>query len=135
PPAELAHRLTMAGIETSYDPGASSGWDRVSVGHVLEVNPHPNADRLRLVTVDLGSRQATVVCGAPNVEEGQRIAFAEVGARLRSGKTGEPMELTAATIRGVVSAGMVCSAKELGLSDEHEGILVLPSDAPVGIPL
>jgi phenylalanyl-tRNA synthetase beta chain len=135
PPAELAHRLTMAGVETTYEPGASAGWGNVFVGHVLEVAPHPNADRLRLATVDIGSETTTVVCGAPNVAAGQRIAFAKVGAHLLSGKTGEPLELTAATIRGVVSAGMVCSAKELGISDEHEGILVLPDDAPLGMPL
>ena len=134
-PAELAHRLTMAGVETTYDTGASAGWDKVLVGRVLEVKPHPSADRLRLATVELGDETSTVVCGAPNVAAGQHIAFARIGARLRSGKTGEPMELAAATIRGVESAGMVCSEKELGISDEHEGILVLPDDAPVGTPL
>jgi phenylalanyl-tRNA synthetase beta chain len=138
PPAELAHRLTMAGIEATYEPGASAGWDNVIVGYVLKVEPHPNADRLRLATVDLGGEVATVVCGAPNVSEGQRIAFAQVGARLFSahgGDEGQRMELEAATIRGVVSAGMVCSERELGLSDDHTGILVLPDDAPVGEPL
>ena len=139
-PAETAHRLTMAGLETTYVPGASAGWDNVVVGSVLEVSPHPNADRLRLVTVDTdgggtGTGAQTVVCGAPNVAPGQRIAFARVGAKLIDGKTGEPMELAAATIRGVESAGMVCSAKELGLGDDHDGILVLGDDAPVGSPL
>ena len=135
PPAETAHRLTMAGLETTYVPGASGGWDNVVVGEVVEVAPHPNADRLRLATVDLGGTTHTVVCGAPNVAAGQRIAFARVGAKLVDGKTGEPMELSAATIRGVESAGMVCSAKELGLGGDHEGILVLRDDAPVGKPL
>lgn len=135
PPAELAHRLTMAGLETTYDPGPGGGWENVVVGHVADVRPHPNADRLRLADVDTGGETATVVCGAPNVASGQKIAFARVGAVLTSGKTGEPMELTAAVIRGVESAGMVCSERELGLSDEHEGILVLPDDSPVGEPL
>ena len=135
PPAELAHRLTMAGLETTYDPGPGAGWRNVVVGHVVDVRPHPNADRLRLADVDTGGGTATVVCGAPNVAAGQKIAFAHVGATLTSGKTGEPMELTAAVIRGVESAGMVCSERELGLSDEHEGILVLPDDSPVGEPL
>ncbi|MEK9658577.1 MAG: phenylalanine--tRNA ligase subunit beta [Chloroflexota bacterium] len=134
-PEELAHRLTMAGIETEFDPGPAGGWSKVVVGHVLAVDPHPNADRLRLATVDTGAGIARVVCGAPNLAPGQRIAFALVGARLTSGKTGEPMELTAAVIRGVESAGMVCSAKELGLGDDHGGILVLPEDAPVGTAL
>ena len=135
PPAELAHRLTMAGLETTYDPGPGGGWANVVVGSVVDVRPHPNADRLRLADVDTGAGTATVVCGAPNVAAGQKIAFAHVGAMLTSGKTGEPMELTAAVIRGVESAGMVCSERELGLSDEHEGILVLPDDSPVGKPL
>ena len=135
PPADLAHRLTMAGLETTYDPGPGGGWDNVVVGHVLDVRPHPNADRLRLAVVDTGGETSTVVCGAPNVAAGQKIAFARVGAMLTSGKTGEPMELTAAVIRGVESAGMVCSERELGLSDEHEGILVLPDESPLGAPL
>ena len=138
PPAELAHRLTMAGIEATHEPGASAGWDNVVVGHVLKVEPHPNADWLRLATVDVGGTVATVVCGAPNVAEGQRIAFAQVGARLFSahgGDEGQRMELEAATIRGVVSAGMVCSERELGLGNDHTGILVLPDHAPVGKPL
>ena len=125
----------MAGVETSYEPGASTGWANVYVGLVERLEPHPNADRLRLATVDLGSEYFTVVCGAPNIEVGQHIAFAKVGARLLDGKTGEPMELTAATIRGTLSEGMVCSERELGLSDAHEGILVLPGDSPLGLPL
>jgi phenylalanyl-tRNA synthetase beta chain len=135
PPVELAHRLTMAGVETTYEPGASAGWDHVLVGHVLAIEPHPNADRLRLATVDTGGESATVVCGAPNLEVGQRIAFAVIGAKLSNGHTGAPMELVTAKIRGVVSAGMICSSRELGLSEEHEGILVLPHDAPIGTPL
>ncbi|MCY4583173.1 MAG: phenylalanine--tRNA ligase subunit beta [Chloroflexi bacterium] len=135
PPADLAHRLTMAGLETTYDPGPGGGWEHVVVGRVVDVRPHPNADRLRLADVDTGSGTSTVVCGAPNVAAGQKIAFARVGAVLTSGKSGEPTELTAAVIRGVESAGMVCSERELGLSDEHEGILVLPGDSPVGEPL
>jgi len=105
------------------------------VAEVVDVSPHPNADRLRLATVDLGGEQMTVVCGAPNVAAGQKVAFARVGAELIDGHTGEPTILKAAKIRGVESAGMVCSEKELGLSDSHEGILVLPEDAPVSTPL
>ena len=135
PTAELAHRLTIAGLETAYDPGPGGGWANVVVGRVEDVRPHPNADRLRLADVDLGGERRTVVCGAPNVAAGQKIAFASVGAMLVNGKTGEPMELTAAVIRGVESAGMVCSERELGLSDEHEGILALDDDAPIGAAL
>ena len=135
PPQELAHRLTMAGVETSYELGASSGWQNVWVGRVAQLQAHPNADRLRLATVDLASDSLTVVCGAPNVAEGQFVAFAKVGARLINPHDGERFTLTAATIRGVVSEGMVCSERELGLGPDHEGILVLSEDAPVGKPL
>jgi phenylalanyl-tRNA synthetase beta chain len=135
PPQELARRLTLSVAEVE-EVVSTAPWDEhVRVGEVVRVEPHPNADRLRLVTVNLGNRQERVVCGAPNVAEGQKVAFGEAGARLISGKTGEPMVLTPARIRGVESAGMVLSEKELGLSDEHEGILVLPPDAPVGVPL
>ena len=135
PPAELAHRLTMAGLEATYVPGAGAGWDNVFVGRVVEVRPHPNADRLKLATVDLGNEALTVVCGAPNVAEEQKVAFARVGAKLIDPRTGERSVLTAATIRGVVSEGMACSERELGLGDDHAGIVELPQDAPVGQPL
>jgi len=99
------------------------------------VNPHPNADRLKLATVELGTEQITIVCGAPNVRVGQKVPFAHVGARLINGHTGEAMSLKPAKIRGVVSAGMICSEKELGISENHEEILVLPPDAPIGMAL
>lgn len=132
---ELAHRLTMAGNEVDEIITTAGNWEKISVAEVVDVSPHPNADRLRLATVDLGGERMTVVCGAPNVAAGQKVAFAAVGAELIDGHTGEPTVLKAAKIRGVESAGMVCSEKELGLSDYHEGILVLADDAPVGVPL
>ena len=135
PPAELAHRLTMAGTEVGDVEVIGGTWENVFVGHVVSVDPHPNADRLRLATVSLGNEEMTVVCGAPNVAQGQRIAFARVGARLVDPRTGETETLKAARIRGVESAGMVCSERELGLGDDHTGIVVLPEDAPVGVPL
>ena len=136
PPKELAHRLTMAGLGVEAIDRIGGDWEGVSVGLVTSVDPHPNADRLRLTTVDLGGgEQMTVVCGAPNVAAGQKIAFARVGARLIDGHTGETAILQPARIRGVESAGMVCSEKELGISDEHTGILVLAVDAPIGMPL
>jgi phenylalanyl-tRNA synthetase beta chain len=134
-PAELARRLTMAGTEVAAILTTGRDWGKIGVAEVVEVSLHPNADRLRLATVDLGGEQMTVVCGAPNVAAGQKVAFARVGAELIDGHTGEPTILKAAKIRGVESAGMVCSEKELGLSDSHEGILILPEDAPVGVPL
>ncbi|MSQ30589.1 MAG: phenylalanine--tRNA ligase subunit beta [Dehalococcoidia bacterium] len=134
---DLAHRLTMASAEVEgiHRVGA---WDRdlVRVGHVLAVEPHPDADRLRLVTVDYGGEAPMrVVCGAPNVAQGQRIAFAREGADLIDGHTGKPSRLKRGTIRGVVSAGMVLSEMELGLSQEHAGIIVLPEGTPIGTPV
>ena len=134
-PQELAHRLTMAGSEVGEILATSRDWERISVAQVVDVSAHPNADRLHLATVDLGGEQITVVCGAPNVAAGQKVAFARLGAELIDGHSGQQTILKAARIRGVESAGMVCSEKELGLSDYHEGILVLPEDAPVGTPL
>ena len=138
PPKELAHRLTMAGTEVGELEQIGGNWDRdkVVVGHVLKVERHPNADRLTLPTVDLGDGETmTVVCGAPNVAAGQKIAIAREGALLISPRSGKVEPLKAAKIRGVTSSGMVCSALELGLGEEHEGILVLDEDAPVGAPL
>jgi phenylalanyl-tRNA synthetase beta chain len=134
-PRELAHRLTMAGNEVSEILSTSRSWDKISVARVVNVSPHPNADRLHLATVDTDGEPVTVVCGAPNVAAGQKVAFARLGAELIDGHSGQPAILKAARIRGVESAGMICSEKELGLSDYHEGILVLPENAPVGTPL
>lgn len=135
---DLAHRLTMASAEVEGIHRRGAAWDRelIRVGAVLEVNPHPDADRLRLATVDFGGdAPQTVVCGAPNLATGQRIAFAREGATVFDGHTGKQSVLKASKIRGVESAGMVLSERELGLSDQHEGIIELPSDAPVGTPL
>jgi phenylalanyl-tRNA synthetase beta chain len=128
---ELAHRLTMAGVESG---GVEQlcDWNDTYVGHVLAVEPHPNADRLRLCTVDIGAEQLQVVCGAPNVAVDQNIAFAKVGARMFDTHSGKTEALKPAKIRGVVSEGMICSVLELGIGEEHDGILVLPDDAPVG---
>lgn len=136
-PAEIAHRLTMAGIEAEAITEIGATWDKVFVAHVDRVERHPNADRLVLATVTAGEHHLTVVTGAPNIREGQKVALALVGARLIDGYSDEPKMITLkpSTIRGIRSEGMVCSEKELGLSDEHEGILVLDPDAPVGMPL
>jgi phenylalanyl-tRNA synthetase beta chain len=131
----IAERLTMAGIEVGSIERIGASWQGVMVALVKEVLPHPNADRLRLVTVDFGSGTNTVVCGAPNVAAGQKVAYACLGAQLIDGHTGEPATLKAAKIRGVVSEGMVCSEKELGLSGDHTGTIELPPDAPVGMDL
>ena len=131
---ELAEKLTMAGLEVRAIETVGGTWDNVVIGEVIALNPHPNADRLKLATVDLGTEQVTTVCGAPNIELGQKVTFAHVGARLMDPHTGEAAVLKPAKIRGVVSEGMVCSEKELGISESHEGILVLPPEAPIGAP-
>jgi len=136
PPRDLAERLSICGVKVERMISRGDEWDGVQVAQVLAVEPHPNADRLRLVTVDLAAAERpTVVCGAPNVSVGLKVAFAPAGTRLRDGHTGELAVLKASKIRGVESAGMVLSEKELGISDSHEGILELPADAPVGTPL
>ena len=138
PAEELAHRLTMAGVEVGAVEDIGGHWDRdkVFVGHVLRVDEHPNAERLTLPTIDVGRGDTvTVVCGAPNVAAGQKIAFAAEGAQLVSPRTGKLEKLKPARIRGVMSSGMVCSALELGLGEDHEGIIVLDGEAPIGMPL
>ena len=138
-PTDLAHRLTMAGLEAEKITRIGEMWaDKVFVGHVLDVSQHPNADRLVLADVEAGEHRLTVVTGAPNIAAGQKVILALAGARLYGGHTESPTPeiktLKPGAIRGIKSEGMVCSEKELGISDEHEGILVLPDDAPVGMP-
>jgi len=135
PPAELTDKLTMAGTEVKGWQVIGGDWENIVVGQILAINPHPNADRLTLPTVDLGTEQPTVVCGAPNLKVGDKVAFARVGANLIDGHSGQAIKLETARIRGVVSSGMVCSEKELGISDSHQGIMVLATEAKVGTPL
>jgi len=132
---ELADKLTMAGMEVKAIQTIGSNWDDVVVGHVTAVNPHPNADKLHLATVNLGSQQITVVCGAPNIRVGQKVPFAQTGAKLIDGHTGKITLLKPARIRGILSEGMVCSEKELGISENHDNILALSPEAPIGMPL
>ena len=134
PVGELAHRLTMAGVEVG-DTVEIGDWQECFVGRVLTVQPHPDADRLSLCRVDIETEELEVVCGAPNVAAGQKICFARVGANLYNSHSGKRETLKPARIRGVVSQGMICSALELGLGEDHDGIMVLPEDAPVGVPL
>ncbi|MFN8676690.1 MAG: phenylalanine--tRNA ligase subunit beta [Thermomicrobiales bacterium] len=137
PAGDLAHRLTMAGLEAEKVETIGDGWQNVFVGHVDTVERHPDADRLVLATVTAGEHHLTVVTGAPNIAAGQVVPLALAGARLIDGHSeGQVYKtLKPGMIRGVRSEGMVCSEKELGLSDEHEGIMVLEPDAPVGAPL
>lgn len=134
---ELATKINDATAEVEGIEYIGGTWDPtlVRVAEVVAIDPHPNADRLRLATVETGSGRQQVVCGAPNLAIGQKVAFATEGAELVDGHTGKLAKLKLRPIRGVESAGMVLSEKELGLSDDHEGILELPAGAPVGAPL
>lgn len=124
----LAHRLTMAGLEVEETNTVAPAFSGVVVAQILEVEPHPNADRLRVCQVDDGSGSALqIVCGAPNASAGLRVPLARVGAELPGG-----MKIGPVKMRGVESAGMLCSARELGLSQDHAGLLELAADAPVG---
>jgi phenylalanyl-tRNA synthetase beta chain len=123
---ELADALTMGGIEVEFVEPAAPPFDKVVVGEVLQVEKHPDADRLAVCQVDTGAGVLTIVCGAPNVRPGIKVPAALVGARLPG------MEVKAAKVRGVESHGMLCSARELGLSEDAAGLLVLPRDAQTG---
>lgn len=124
---QIADALTLAGLEVDAVENLGEGLDHVVVGEVLEVEPHPDADRLRVTQVYVGGDTLTIVCGAPNVKKGQRVAVAKIGAELPNG-----LKIKAAKIRGQASAGMICSAAELGMEEQSDGILELPSNAPVG---
>jgi phenylalanyl-tRNA synthetase beta chain len=130
-PETLAHGLAMLGFPVESLEKGRTFDAGIVVGLVLEASQHPNADRLRLCRVDVGAGDALqIVCGAPNVAAGQRVAVAQVGSSLPDG-----MKLRRAKIRGVESMGMICSERELGLSDESEGIWVLPGEPAIGTPL
>ena len=130
---ELAHLLTMSGVEVEACDPVAPPFSGVVVARVLSVEKHPNADRLTVCGIDAGTGEALkVVCGAPNVAAGMRVPYAMIGAKLPGESPDKPFEIRAANMRGVESRGMLCSARELGLSDDHSGLLVLPSDAPVG---
>ena len=130
---ELAHMLTMSGLEVEEVEPVAPPFSGVVVAEVREVVKHPDADRLRVCQVDAGTGTLlNIVCGAPNVREGMKVACATVGAVLPPGPDGKPFKIKLGKLRGVESQGMLCSAKELGLPDDVDGLLDLPSDALVG---
>ncbi|MCS6975686.1 MAG: phenylalanine--tRNA ligase subunit beta [Gemmatales bacterium] len=157
PAAKLVERLTLAGLEVAgvrlvgvpapeglvvRDDAPRPVWDRdkVLIAEVLEVKKHPDADRLLLVTVNYGKQPHQMVTGATNLkvgDKGQKVVVALSGAVLLDGYANPPVlkQLKPTKIRGILSDAMVCSARELGISDEHEGIIILENDAPVGMPL
>lgn len=125
---ELVTQLTMLGLEVDSVEKSGAALEGVVVGHITEVEPHPDADRLRVCQVSTGDEVNQVVCGAPNVHVGMRTAFATIGAQLPSG-----MKIKKAKLRGVESRGMLCSESELGLSDSSSGLMELDVEAPVGM--
>src|SRR3972149_2607647 len=171
PIEELAQRLTLAGLEVEHieyygiaptglaqlhvpqgddapvqQPNLVWARDKIVIAQIVEVKPHPNADRLVLADIDYGASEThQVVTGAPNIfhlkgqgrlTHGPKVVFAKEGSVLYDGhQPGKVlMTLKPAKLRGVRSDSMVCSEKELGLSDEHEGIILLDDDAPIGVP-
>ncbi|MDE2203170.1 MAG: phenylalanine--tRNA ligase subunit beta [Burkholderiaceae bacterium] len=130
---ELSHRLTMAGLEVEEVDPVAPPFSQIVVGHVVEVNKHPDADRLNVCKVDAGTGELLqIVCGAPNVSVGIKVPCAMVGAELPPGEDGKPFKIKIGKLRGVESYGMLCSARELKLSEDHGGLLILPEDTPVG---
>lgn len=130
PVNEVADRLTLCGDAVEEVESTSAYLQKVIVGEVAALEPVPEADKIQLARVDTGTDTLQVICGAPNVAVGQKIAFAQIGADLKGG-----LHIRKAKIRGVESFGMICSQRELGISEDHTGIWVLPDDAPVGAPL
>src|SRR5271166_6464282 len=129
PLAEVVDALTRVGLEVESVEDPSRKYDGFIVASVIEAKPHPNADRLKVCIVEAGAGPVQVVCGAPNARTGMKSVFSPIGTYI----PGKKMTLAKGVIRGVESNGMLCSAAELELSDDHEGIIELEDDAPVGL--
>ena len=126
----LAHRLTMAGLEVDSITPLAEGLSGVVVAEITAAEQHPDADKLRVCAVNTGTETVQIVCGAPNAAQGLKAPLAQPGGRLPGG-----IKIKKAKLRGVESQGMLCSGAELGLSDDHDGLLSLAADAPVGMPI
>ncbi len=126
--AEIARRMTALGLEVESVVDRGKDYAPFVVGHVVEARQHPNADRLRLCIVDTGKERVQVVCGAPNARSGMKGVFAPAGSHI----PGTGLDLKAGVIRGEASNGMLCSMREMGLGQDHDGIIELPADTPVG---
>lgn len=126
-PEELGLRLTMHTVEIDSVAKQGDKFKDVVVGKILEIKKHPNADKLQLVKVDIGKEKLDIVCGAFNIEAGQMVPLAQVGAVLPNG-----MEIKETKIRDIMSSGMLCAEDELGLGDEHAGIMILEKGAKAG---
>lgn len=130
---QLAETLTMGGFEVEERRPVAPPFSGIVVGEIKEAVQHPNADRLRVCQVDVGQGALlNIVCGAPNARVGIKVPCAQVGAELPPGEDGQPFRIKLGKLRGVESQGMLCSARELQLSEEHGGLLELAADAPIG---
>lgn len=131
PVSEIVDKITYAGLEIEEVVDQAKIFENIIVGLVVEAKKHPNADKLSLCKINDGKEELNVVCGAPNVATGQKVVFAKVGAVIPNGG----FKIEKAKIRGEVSFGMICSERELGISDNHEGILVLDPSLKEGTPI
>ena len=128
----LVFQLTMAGLEVDAHGPVAAAFSGVIVAEVTDVRPHPDADKLRICSVNDGQQTLQVVCGAPNVRVGLKVPYATIGAELPGAEAGKTFRIKKARLRGVESDGMLCSAAELGLSEAADGLFELPADAPAG---
>lgn len=135
PVTDLVDRLNETGTTVASVTTHGEGLEGILVGEILEVNPHPNANKLQLATVQVPGKKLSVVCGAPNIAPGQKVPVAPIGSSVPVGRDGTPMRIEEVKIRDVESQGMLCSAKELGLGDDHGGILILDPDLKIGTKL
>ena len=133
---ELADLLTMSGMEVEEVRPVAPPFHGIVVAEILTAEQHPQADRLRVCTVDAGAFSKDgplqIVCGAPNARVGIKVPLATVGAELPPGEDGKPFKIGVGKLRGVESRGMLCSARELKIADDHGGLLELAADAPGG---
>ncbi len=130
----IKDKLTAIGLELEGVEDRAADLAPFVVGYVKSIEPHPDADKLQVCVVDTGTGDAQVVCGAPNARAGMKGVFAPVGSTVPGMGPGDSIKLKEAKIRGVESRGMLCSEREMGLSDSHTGIIELPDDAPLGAP-
>ena len=129
---ELAERITMLGVEVEGIAETGGAFDGIVIGKVITRDQHPNADKLTLCRVSDGSQELQIVCGATNFQAGDKVALATIGTAMPVEEGDKPFVIKEGKIRGELSQGMMCSGRELKLSDDHEGILILPEDAQVG---
>src|SRR5437660_7311593 len=128
----LIERLNETGTSIEAIDTFGEGLDQIIVGQILDVIPHPNADKLQVARVKVGDKELNIVCGAPNIAPGQKVPVAKIGTSVPRGPDGAPMKIERRKIREVESEGMLCSARELSLGENHDGILILDPETKVG---